>query len=199
MGAILYLIPVGVKFQYEYQKGLTWKHASLYAPFDFPILKTRSEIDREITLLTREANSYYRLDSISSKESLFQYDKQFDMYFDNIPIVKKQQLLLYGSLVLDSIIKQGILPLRWKIEDTSFVRLVSGNIEKLRPSSSFYRLSNINEDIKGRLPDSLQQYQSNFYELFFEILTPNLVLDSTLRKKNIRPGQTVLVFDSQRS
>ena len=88
------MIPVGGKFQYEYQKGLPWKHAALYAPFDFPILKTQAEIDQEITLLTREANSFYRLDSIPIKEALLKYNKQFDSYFDNIPIAIQQQLLI---------------------------------------------------------------------------------------------------------
>lgn len=192
VGVILYMIPVGGKFQYEYQKGLPWKHAALYAPFDFPILKTQAEIDQEITLLTREANSFYRLDSIPIKEALLKYNKQFDSYFDNIPIAIQQQLLIYGNGVLDSIYQKGILPLGWKTEDTSFVRLVTGNIEKLRPSSSFYRLSRLNEDVKERLPDSLQQFRSNFYKLFFEILTPNLVLDSTLRKKILDQGKQSL-------
>ena len=108
------------------------------------------------------------VDSIPIKEALLKYNKQFDSYFDNIPIAIQQQLLIYGNGVLDSIYQKGILPLGWKTEDTSFVRLVTGNIEKLRPSSSFYRLSRLNEDVKERLPDSLQQFRSNFYKLFFD-------------------------------
>ncbi len=45
---LLYLILPGEhRFKYEYQKGFPWNHENLLAPFDFAILKTSAEIEKE--------------------------------------------------------------------------------------------------------------------------------------------------------
>ena len=48
---IVYIIPKKGKFQYEFDEGKPWKYETLIAPFDFSILKTKSDIniDEEIT------------------------------------------------------------------------------------------------------------------------------------------------------
>ena len=49
---LLYLLPRGGQFKYEFQKGRLWQYPSYYAPFDFSILKSAAEIqaDKETVL-----------------------------------------------------------------------------------------------------------------------------------------------------
>lgn len=47
--------PRTAKFGYEYKKGATWNYETLFAPFDFPVLKTPEQIREEID---RTAESY---------------------------------------------------------------------------------------------------------------------------------------------
>ena len=49
---VVYIFPRQGKFQYEYAKGKPWRHATLIAPFDFPVHKTQAElrIERENAL-----------------------------------------------------------------------------------------------------------------------------------------------------
>ncbi|MDR1756973.1 MAG: HDIG domain-containing protein [Culturomica sp.] len=51
---IVYLFPKTDSFQYEFEKGMPWRYETLYAPFDFPIYKTDSELAEEREKITRE-------------------------------------------------------------------------------------------------------------------------------------------------
>ena len=37
VGLIVFFLPKGGKFKYEFQKGKPWQYENLYAPFDFSI------------------------------------------------------------------------------------------------------------------------------------------------------------------
>ena len=41
---ILLVLPRSAKMSYEYKKGAPWKHETLVARYDFPILKTEDEL-----------------------------------------------------------------------------------------------------------------------------------------------------------
>jgi putative nucleotidyltransferase with HDIG domain len=44
---VVYLFPKGGQFKYEFQKGKPWEYENYYAPFDFAIQKSSSEIESE--------------------------------------------------------------------------------------------------------------------------------------------------------
>ena len=44
---IVLLFPRTGSFKYEFQKGTPWKHETLMAPYDFPILKSDEDISKE--------------------------------------------------------------------------------------------------------------------------------------------------------
>ena len=71
------LFPRGGKFPYEFQMGKTWGHDDLFAPFDFPILKTKQELDAE-------------------RDSLL---KNYVMYYDEHPEVVRHQIKRFGELL----------------------------------------------------------------------------------------------------
>lgn len=52
--------PRTAKFAYEYKKGATWHYETLFAPFDFPILKTQEQIREEIDRTADSFVPYYR-------------------------------------------------------------------------------------------------------------------------------------------
>ncbi len=43
----VYFFPSGGKFKYNFQKGRPWQYNTLYAPFDFAILKSEEELESE--------------------------------------------------------------------------------------------------------------------------------------------------------
>ena len=188
-GAILYLFPKGGKFQYEFQKGFPWKHATLYAPFDFPILKTKAELEREITLLEEEANSYYRVDTLVEAQGKDHYQQKFERYFSNLNTPKATAIKKEGEQVLDRVFQQGILPLNWDNDAIETLRLIDGNTEKERVITSFFQMEAMQNSLQPLLSDSLASFEENFYKLFFEVLAPNIVQDSIFKQKILNEGK----------
>ena len=56
---IVYLISIKNQFSYDFSKGDTWGYESLYAPFDFAIIKSQSEIEAEKLRLSKRGHCPY--------------------------------------------------------------------------------------------------------------------------------------------
>ncbi len=62
--AMLFLIlPGEPKFKYEYQKGFPWRHENLVAPFDFAILKSAQELEKEKAEQKKTVTPYFTFDT----------------------------------------------------------------------------------------------------------------------------------------
>ena len=59
---LLALFPREGKFKYEFQRGRPWQHDDLIAPFDFAILKQKSELQKERRTALAEAYLFFRVD-----------------------------------------------------------------------------------------------------------------------------------------
>lgn len=57
---LLFIFPRTPKFGYEYKKGSPWKYETLYAQFDFPILKTEEQIKEEESNSASKVIPYYK-------------------------------------------------------------------------------------------------------------------------------------------
>ena len=62
VAVITFLMPRTPKFAYDYKKGEPWAYETLVAKFDFPVLKTELQLDRERERLASEIVPYYRHD-----------------------------------------------------------------------------------------------------------------------------------------
>src|SRR5690606_23463956 len=65
---IVFFLPKGGQFKYEFQKGKPWQYDNLYAPFDFSIKKTNDEIAKEKSEIEDRQIDYYSFnDSIADQ------------------------------------------------------------------------------------------------------------------------------------
>ena len=78
---IVYLIPINNQFNYDFTKGDTWGYESLYAPFDFAIIKRQSEIEAEKLRLRKEAIVYFDADKSVIEKVDEAYAQNFKNYF----------------------------------------------------------------------------------------------------------------------
>ena len=62
--------PRAARFGYDYKKGSTWKYETLFAPFDFPILKTSEQIQEETEKALGAHVPYYRYSQSVTASSL---------------------------------------------------------------------------------------------------------------------------------
>ncbi|MGM0621165.1 MAG: HD family phosphohydrolase [Bacteroidota bacterium] len=107
---LLYLsMPGDLKFKYEYQKGFPWKHENLVAPFDFALLKTDEEINREKEEQLESVVPYFSFDTTLVSIQTEKLKKDWQALVApgdttlNEPVLKLSQ-------ALKSIYTSGILP-----------------------------------------------------------------------------------------
>lgn len=62
-GIIVFLFPKGGSFQYEFQKGMSWRYETLIAPFDFPVYKTEAELTADREKITKEQIPIFNLNA----------------------------------------------------------------------------------------------------------------------------------------
>ncbi len=67
---LIFMMPKSPKFSYDYKKGSPWMHETLVAQFDFPVLKTDTQLQEEREKAGSYVIPYYRLDSKISYQNL---------------------------------------------------------------------------------------------------------------------------------
>ena len=184
---IVYLFPKGGTFKYEFQKGKPWQHPTLYAPFDFSIIKSESELEIEKKAIIDAQSKYYRADLSVVNEVKSSYVIQFNNFF-KIPVSNNDynQLFDYGKYLIDELYKYGILPVSFGHSGNNSVFLIKGNNESTLNFNDFIRL----EDLKNKLNEYIvkspfQEYLNIYYELLFEVVQPNISLDEKFTKNII--------------
>jgi putative nucleotidyltransferase with HDIG domain len=176
---VVYLFPKGAKFKYEFQKGKPWQYASLYAPFDFSILKSSTELEAEKQSILDAQFPYYRADSEVYEAVKNSYASQFSNFF-SLPASSEEYQKLYdfGLLLLEQTYLKGVLPPGFDQKGGERVFLIKGNIESTVDRDQFVKIETLQESIDQHLnKTTFAHYSTPYYKLFFEIVLPNISLD----------------------
>ena len=56
---VIYLLPKGGQFKYNFQKGKPWQYENLYAPFSFTIKKSKETLKKEEENIRDDAIPYF--------------------------------------------------------------------------------------------------------------------------------------------
>ena len=98
---LVFLMPRSSRFSYDYKKGSTWQYETLIAQFDFPVLKTDEQYQRELERAGSSVIPYYKLDrKVESKSKAILTSMDFGDYAFTKPNI---------SDILSSIYSKGVL------------------------------------------------------------------------------------------
>ena len=176
---IVYLFPKAAKFKYEFQKGKPWQYATLYAPFDFSVLKSQAELDSEKQLILDSQPPYFRSDPTVFQTVKESFTSQFSNFF-SLPVSSDQfkDLYEFGLSLLDQIYLNGVLPLGFGQKGGGSVFLISGNEESTVDMTEFVNIENLQQSIEQLVQNTAySDHITQYYNLFFEIVQPNVALD----------------------
>jgi hypothetical protein len=138
---ILFLIlPGEPKFKFEYQKGFPWKHENLVAPFDFAILKTPGEIEKEKSEQLSMVTPYFSEDTSVVSQKLAMLEADWQSISDTGQI--NNEVLNQIRLSLTSLYEQGIMQrspeTHKELEGKNEIKKRSGTaVEKISVSELF--------------------------------------------------------------
>ena len=183
---IVFFLPKGGKFKYEFQKGKPWQFENLYAPFDFSIKKTDSEITKEKQSIENSQLPYYNYDEKIVGGIREKFEQEFDEKWNSSGLRNNQKNRLenLSKAILDTIYNKGILQNNGKQVQGDFVYLVKDNEARKVRVSEFYRVNDINELVAKVLEDNnLSVYTNETQSLFFDLIAPNVSFDNNLTQK----------------
>ncbi|MDO1511684.1 HDIG domain-containing protein [Maribacter confluentis] len=183
---IVFFLPKGGKFKYEFQKGKPWQYDNLYAPFDFSIQKTDAEIAEETQAIERNQLPYYRYDQNIVDDLRAEFQVAFNETWQDIGLRNSQRNRLknVSEAILDSIYTKGILQNSGKQVQRNFIYLVKENEARKVRVTDFFKINEINELVSSVLAqNNLSSFENETQALFFDLITPNVSFDNSLTKK----------------
>jgi putative nucleotidyltransferase with HDIG domain len=183
---IVFFFPKGGKFKYEFQKGKPWQYENLYAPFDFSVKKSETEITTERQKLSEGLFNYYRYDDAVTKEVYQEFDVLVTKTFKNDQISPRQftSLQKAGLDVLERIYQNGILFKSNQDEIGKQIFLIKQNEAIQIRFDDLYRMQEVEGVIESVLRERrLSAYNTAFQSMFFNLLKPNVAYDNNLSQK----------------
>ena len=183
---IVFFLPKGGKFKYEFQKGKPWQYENLYAPFDFSIKKTENEIEKERQEIERNQLPYFDYDQQIVENVRNEFDEAFEEKWEGTGLRSNQRnrLRQFSKLILDSIYAKGILQNNGKQIQRNFIYLVKNNEAQKVRVSDFFKLSEVNDLVNTILADKdLSVFENEIQALFFDVITPNVSFNNDLTQK----------------
>ena len=104
---LVFLMPRSTRYNYDYKKGSPWKYETLIAQFDFPVLKTEEQYQRERELAMSKVTPYYMLDQkVAPKVQNQLSDMEFGKYTPVKSEIARVLSSMYAKGVLASVADQ---------------------------------------------------------------------------------------------
>ena len=185
---IIYLLPKGGQFKYNFQKGKPWQYENLYAPFSFTIKKNNEEIEEEKKHLREEAMPYFEIDT-SKVEEVKNLFNNFYKEKDTIDIVTEIDLKTkdVGLRVIDEIYTYGLINENYSFDSDKLIYLKNGNeIQELNYKQLVY-IGDLERIIKNKAEEYLILDSELFLtELITSVVLSNVTLNSDLTESTIK-------------
>lgn len=179
---IVYLFPKSGKFKYNFDKGKPWQSENLYAPFNFAIKKTAEELNEEKATIESNSTVYFNIDETTKKDVYKAYIEEFDKVFSDSISMANTSLYSIGESVLNQIYSFGVLDEEYNYDSNKKVVLLNN---QKQVATTFYSELTKTDAFRSILEKALQNsnnasYTTNFVSLFFDIVKPNLTLNSSI-------------------
>ena len=191
---IAFLFPDGVRLGYQYEVGTVWGYKDLYAPFDFPVLKSETEIQAETAQLQRDIAPCYVLDPQVARDQKMVFEEAFrqqleaykgDSQFGDV-IRNSKKYLDYGIGLLDRLYTQGIIdltPEHRSSEANLVINVIRGNTSQRQTLQSLLTPEKAQSVITDSLPYSRLSIAEFLLPILPDAIIPNLFFDDSLTQR----------------
>lgn len=172
-------MPRTVKFAYDYKKGQEWKYETLVSQFDFPILKTEEQIQKEKETSNSGIIPYYKFSEEALEKSVIAVEQAELGDFSQIkPVLTRALKNIYDRGVVSD---EGVRQVN-PSADVDVLYVQRGRRAAKMPVSEVFRLSEAKAHLRSTVQASgLPQKADSIVAAagIYDIITPNLVFDQT--------------------
>ena len=170
---ICILLPKQPRFRYEFEKGKVWNHENLVSPYNFAILKTQEELNKDKEQILRTVQPIYNLNTMVSKEQIDQFnidigEKWEIAHMDSVSGQDREVYKAVGNALLNYIYNRGVISLNNRYQNKGL------DAEEVDQAQSEYNFT--------LLQDNLAQ-QKNTVDIF-TIESAIAYIESNLSRNN---------------
>ncbi|WP_338734037.1 HD family phosphohydrolase [Mangrovimonas cancribranchiae] len=186
---IVYLFPKSGKFKYNFERGKPWQSENLYAPFDFAIKKTTSEVNTEKNEVRNQSVLYFNLEADVKQQVITSFLQDYkSLLSDSLQGHRESNIISAGENIIDRLYKKGVLDQDYDFPLNKKVVILENRIER---SSGIYsdltKQSDLRTIINSELvKNNLEEYFNQFTSLFFDIVEPNLTYNKVFTEKALQ-------------
>lgn len=194
IGVVSLFFPKEITFKYKFEKGKSWNYEDLVAPFDFPVLKTETELSSEIAQLEGEFPPCYVMDGEITNRQLREFDRLFttqlakwqkEGQFDDVAR-KPDTYASYGRQFLSRMFDRGVVAVSedHKNKDKDFVvQVFRGNKKQNQTLENLYPLSTAKAEVIDSLPYSGLAEPEFLLPILDFLVVENMFFDDTLTSR----------------
>ena len=179
---VIYLLPKGGQFKYNFQKGKPWQYENLYAPFSFTIKKDKESIEKEKEIIRNNAVPYFEYNITLAEASHLQFLELFEQVFiDSLYRAPKEIVKSLGERALSEIYSKGIIGEINPYAEDRLIYLKKGNEIEEISYSELYKQEALSKSITALLSTaSNSNVEEMLRKLILRVAEPNVTLNTKL-------------------
>ena len=188
---IVYLLPKGGQFKYEFTKGKPWQYDNLYATFDFAIEKTEEEIIEEVKIIEVNSKLYFDFNQQIVNEVNEAYAMKTSFLRGNDSLIDKdvENMIFVGKSIIDLVYETGFIETTSQGIVSDNNTIVSLKIEN-QVQDILYNNLRSSKDVFQLIKNNLGQQPYSYYQnlnltILSEIIRPNVSYDQEFTQKVI--------------
>lgn len=183
VAAAVAVMPRKAHFKYEFEKGKPWLHEDLIAPFEFPVLKTETQMQSEIEEIKRRNRFYFVYQPKIEEEAANRLEIGIEFEFADEDSVLTKKLKHAAVEKFKTVYEKGIIDLPANVEVPEIVNVVRGRVEERVSLKSLYTSKTAAEYLESQFSKDPPQDSAVLRNLIVENLRPNLIYDKELSQK----------------
>ena len=184
---VIYMLPKGGQFKYQFQKGKPWQYENLYAPFNFTIKKDNQALELEREAIKRNAIPFFDLDPDIPLTALQEFSVLLDLsYMDSAWATPKNRVKQIGLNLVNKIYKNGVLG--GSGDDYLPEQLVNLRINNQVRQTVFSRVVQREElqEVAQRETQAIPELADMFIQIIATVVKPNLTFNSSLTEASVQ-------------
>ena len=184
---IIYLLPKGGQFKYNFQKGKLWQYENLYAPFSFTIKKSQETLELEEEEIRNNSIPYFDYEEGIKDQVKLQFSELVNnSYTDSLFNDSRSLVLETGKLILDKIYNDGVIAEFHSYSNKKSVYLKKGNEIEEVYFEQFIQIDRIDAVLVSEI-SKMTFYDAESYlnETISNVIIPNIGLNNKLTESAI--------------
>ncbi|HET8804354.1 MAG TPA: phosphohydrolase, partial [Aequorivita sp.] len=184
---VIYFLPKGGQFKYNFQKGKLWQYETLYAPFSFTIKKNEDTLKKEYDEIRGNAVPYFDYYSEIEPKVLKNFKAELDLkYVDSLYTISQKTVERLGESFISEVYKKGVTDEIHNYDEDRLIYLKNGNEIKEYSYSQFFKKENLNKKVRELVEkNNTEDVQVLLYNLLNDVFESNVKLNIKLTEAAI--------------